>query len=104
MRNALNAGAVLCCLIGLLFAYLFSLEIVKLWPQIPHGPGDVLVSLAFYWLMPAYTLLAFAPVTIIIKSRRTKKSLWRLTLLTGAESIVILAFLAMLLTKVYPSS
>jgi hypothetical protein len=103
MRNVLITGAVLCAIIGVFFVCSFAFEAVKLWPNVPHDPSSLLLASFNFWAMPAYVLLAFAPGIVLIRIRRNETQLWRVAIVGAAELITFVAFLALLLTKLFPS-
>ena len=76
----------------------------KLWPDIPHDASALFVVLFYYWSLPAYTLLAFAPAILLGQARRVKKSPLSLAVIGGTELIVFVAFLAMLFVILRPNS
>lgn len=103
MKAVLFKGSIVCCLMGVFFAARFAFEAARIWPTIPHDPSDLFIALSYYWPLPTYTLLAFAP-TIFLWNRQADNFPRRLVIIGATELIVFVSFLAMVLTSLFPAS
>ena len=103
MRAVLNKGSIFCCLIGVIFVSVAVVEVIRSWPELSHKPNDLFIASLYFWPMGAYTLLAFAPAAMLGQGSRVEKR-WRLIIIGIAELIVIMAFFAMLIAKLFPET
>jgi len=96
MKKALIIGAAICGLIGSFLILSFIVGLYEIWPgAFTHGWGDLIA----YSFLSTIVLLAFAPMLILIRYKRSTIGRLRLVFIGVIELIVVGLFILMLFPR-----